>query len=331
MKAAVKVGRGLGGIAIRAVPRPSAGVGQAVVRVIASGICGTDLHVARDEYAYEAPVVMGHEVTGIVEEVGEGTDPSWIGTRVALETYFSACEGCAMCRDGRRNLCANRRSIGSFEDGGFASHVVVPAMNLHALPDWLGELDGALTEPLACIAHCLMSPPVIQAGDHVLITGPGAMGQLAAQVAKAHGGNVTLLGLPRDSGRLAVASSLGISTTTALPHGTGFDVALEASGTQAGMQTALKAARRGGHYVQIGIAGRPTTVDFDQVLYKELTISSGFASTPTSWRDAIALLEQKRVNLAPLVTTAVSLDDFPSALSAVQRGEGIKTVVVPKA
>lgn len=317
------------GVVVQEVPVPETPPGCAKVQVIATGICGTDVHVAHDEYDHEAPVVMGHEILGRVIEVGASEDEGWLGKRVACETYFSACERCGMCRSGRRNLCTSRRSLGSFENGGFADYVVMPVMNLHALPEWLGEYDGALSEPLACVTQCLMDPPLINAGDSVLVTGPGAMGQLAAQVAKAQGGEVFLTGLPKDAERLAVAERLGIQVTTASIEDASFDVVIECSGSAAGAAAALRAARRGGRYIQIGIFGRDVSIPFDQVLYKELQVSSGFASTPTSWRRAIELIHQRRVTLGPLVSGQVRLSQFASALAAAEQGDGLKTVLVP--
>lgn len=329
MPAVIKRGPGVEGIEIGEVDVPLAGPGQAVVDVLATGICGTDVHVAHDEYAHERPVVMGHEVLGIVSSVGSDEDAAWLGAKVAVETYFSACETCEMCRAGRRNLCRDRRSIGSFRNGGFAGRLLLPVVNLHRLPPTPGDLDGVLSEPLACVTHCLLDPPVVQPGDRVLVTGPGAMGQLAAQVARASGGVVTLAGLPADAARLAVAADLGIGTTTEAPEEDAFDVVIECSGSAPGAANALRAARRGGRYVQVGIFGRDVTVPLDVVLYKELTITSGFASTPTSWRAAMRLIEAGDVVLTPLITKQVGLDDFFDALAAAERGEGLKTVVVP--
>lgn len=329
MKAVVKAGPGPDAVVLQEIPEPVAAPGYARVRVIATGICGTDIHVAHDEYPCEPPVVMGHEILGVVDSVGDVTDSALIGARVACETYYSTCEKCDWCRAGRRNLCPNRRSLGSFRNGGFARFAVMPVINLHVLPDDLGELDGVLSEPLACVTQCLLDPPIVNAGDRVLVTGPGAMGQLAAQVARAQGGTVVLAGLEKDAGRLAVAASLGISTTTSTPEADSYDVVIECSGSSPGAATALYAARRGASYVQVGIFGRDVTVPLDLVLYKELSMTSGFASTPVSWRKAMALIEQRLVILGPLVTRAVLIDEFREAFDAAAAGEGIKTVIIP--
>lgn len=329
MAAVIKHGPGVEGIEIGRAAMPTATPGHAVVDVLATGICGTDVHIAHDEYGYAAPIIMGHEILGIVSAVGSDDDAAWLGVRVAVETYFSACEVCDMCRSGRRNLCTDRRSIGSFRNGGFAEKLLVPVINLHRMPDTPGDLDGVLSEPLACVAQCLLDPPVVQPGDQVLVTGPGAMGQLAAQVAKASGGVVTLAGLPADAERLAVAAALGIGTMTATPQQDAFDVVIECSGSAPGAADALRAARRGARYVQVGIFGRDVSLPFDLVLYKELTVTSGFASTPASWRAAMRLIEAGDVVLTPLITNRVPLHAFFDALDAAARGEGLKTVIVP--
>lgn len=329
MTAVVKAGDGVDGIRLERVVVPVAGQGEAVIDVVATGICGTDVHIAHDEYAHERPVVMGHEVLGIVTSVGSAEDADWKGVTVAVETYFSACESCDLCRAGRRNLCRDRRSIGSFRDGGFASRLLVPVRNLHRMPPTPGELDGVLSEPLACVTHCLLDPPLVQPGHRVLVTGPGAMGQLAAQVSRACGGIVTLAGLPADAARLRVATDLGIGTTTERPDEDAFDVVIECSGSAQGAATALRSARRGARYIQVGIFGRDVAVPLDEVLYKELTVSSGFASTPSSWRAAMRLIEAGDVVLTPLITRRVPLAGFFDALDAATRGEGLKTVVLP--
>jgi L-iditol 2-dehydrogenase len=329
MLAVLKSGPGLDGVSLRRVPVRAVPPGFARVRVTACGICGTDLHIARDEYAHEAPVVIGHEILGEVVETGSTQDVAWIGQRVACETYFSACEHCRSCRAGRRNLCRDRRSLGSFEDGGLAESLVVPVINLHRLPATLTDYDGVLTEPLACVAQCLLRPSLVSPGEDVLVLGPGTIGQLSAQVARAQGGRVTLAGLNQDVGRLGVAANLGFTTTTDRVDDETFDVVIECSGAAPAVAAGFAAVRRGGRYVQIGIFGREVTVPMDQVLYKEMTLSSGFASTASSWRDAVRLIEQERVQLKPLITRVVPLEQFSAAFDSARRGDGIKTVVVP--
>ena len=328
MQAVVKTGPGES-LEIGPVPRPSPSPQTVEVQVSATGICGTDVHILKDEYAHETPVILGHEITGRVTRAGSEQDGEWVGRRVACETYFTTCEHCLNCRRGRRNLCRRRRSIGSFAHGGFADFVEVPTRNLHEIPEWLDDVEGALMEPLACVAQCLMDPAVVQPGDAVLVTGPGTMGVLAGQVARAAGGNVTVVGLEADAPRLQIAEVLGLQTTTAGIEESSHDVVVECSGKAGGAAAALRAASRGGRYVQVGIFGEDVSLPADQILYKELLVSSGFASTAASWRRALRLVLDRQVTLAPLVSRRVPLEEFLSAVRAAERGEGMKTVVVP--
>jgi L-iditol 2-dehydrogenase len=317
-------------VALAERPEPAAAPGHVVLEVVGAGICGTDLHIFDGEYETAVPVTIGHEVSGGVVEVGEGVDDDWLGARVVSETYFSSCGRCAHCRAGRINLCPERQSIGTHVDGAFAPRLHVPVDNLHRIPDSLDGHVAALAEPLACVCHSLLEPGVVRDGDAVLVTGPGTVGLLAAQVARAEGGRVHVRGLPQDSRRLEAARALGFETSTTEEAAVEADVVVECSGSQAAMAFCLAAARRGGRYVQIGLAGRPVTVPLDLVCFHELTITSGFASTPTSWATALELVEQHRVVLEPLLTEVVPLSDWERAFASARAGEGIKYVLDPR-
>ena len=329
-----KLAPGPGNVGLReqAVRRP--GLGEVLLEVISAGICGTDLHIADGEFPARPPVTMGHEVTGEVALLGEGVDGAWLDRRVACETYFAFCEQCAFCRAGSPNLCAERRSIGSAVDGGFARWLTLPVRNLHELPPHVGRYAGALVEPLACVTNCLFDPSVVVAGDDVLVIGPGAMGVLTAQAARAAGGTVTLVGLERDRARLATAASLGLQTVVLdagdLPDVPPPTVVCECSGAAAGAALGLRAVRKGGRYVQVGIFGRPVTIPFDTVLYKEIVVTSGFASTPRSWQRAMSLLRRRLVKLDPLVTDVVALSEWGPAFAATRAAEGLKFVIDPR-
>ncbi len=305
---------------------------EVTLEVLAAGICGTDLHIADDEFPSEPPVTMGHEVTGEVVVLGADVESRWLGARVACETYDTSCQRCDYCRSGRPNLCDERRSIGSRVDGGFARWLTVPVRNLWHLPDHVGRYAGALAEPLACVARCLFDPAVVNAGDAVLVVGPGTVGLLAAQAARAAGGVVTVAGLPEDQARLEVADSLGLQTVVAAARGElgVFDVVAEASGHPSGAATAFGAVGKGGHYVQIGIFGKPVDIPLDVVLYREVTVTSGNASTPSSWRRAMQLLDARLVELDPLVSDVVPLAEWERAFTATRRREGLKIVLDPR-
>jgi L-iditol 2-dehydrogenase len=334
MTGLLKMAPGAENVRLGTVPRPLAGNGQVVVEVYATGICGTDLHIQADEFPSRPPVVMGHEVTGVVVEASAGAE-GHLGTRVALETYFYTCDTCDACRAGRRNLCLERRSIGSAEHGGFASHVLVPARNLHEVHPSVSEPAGALYEPLSCVTQSLCDPAVASPGDRALVVGPGAMGNLSAQVLRAQGASVTVSGTPADQARLDLAVALGFDAVLAedlegaTPDG-GFELVVDASGNERGIDAGLRAVRRGGHYVQVGLAGRPITFDIDLICLRELRVTSGFASTPRSWRRAERLVADGHVALDPLISDVLPLSAWQVAFERTRRADGLKLVLDPR-
>jgi len=334
MLGVAKLAPGLGHIDL--VQREPADVPAGCVRlaVRAAGICGTDLHIEAGEYPSVPPVTMGHEVCGTVVETGSGVDAAWDGARVVSETYFSTCGRCRHCRAGRPNLCPDRRSIGTHVDGAFAESVVVPAHGLHRVPEALADAAAALCEPLACVCQSLLDPPAIVPGDRVLVVGPGAIGLLAAQVAAAGGAEVEVRGTAQDGPRLSLARDLGCATSVAGVdglHDEAYDVTVDCSGAGPGIADALRAARRGGRHVQIGLGGKDLTVPFDLICFKELVVTAGFASTPTSWRRALALLGRGVIDLPRLVTEVVALRDFRHAFDDTRAGAGVKYVLDPQA
>jgi L-iditol 2-dehydrogenase len=135
MQAIMKIAPGPGNVVVRDIPEPVAGLGQVKLRVRAAGLCGTDIHIDKGEFRSWPPVVLGHEVAGEIAELGEGVTGLSLGQRVTTETYFSTCGACRYCRGGHANLCLSRRSIGSAVNGGFTDYVVVPAANIHPLPE----------------------------------------------------------------------------------------------------------------------------------------------------------------------------------------------------
>ena len=325
-----KLAAGEGNVELAERPERPPGPGEVALDVHAAGVCGTDLHIWLGEYDSVPPVTMGHEVCGTVAELGEGVDAEWSGARVAVETFFSTCGRCAHCRAGHLSVCEQRRSIGTHVDGGFAPRLVLPARNLHPVPDRLPDAAAALSEPLACVCNSLLDPARIRHTDEVLVIGPGAIGLIAAQVAAAcNARRVTVRGTERDGARLALAGQLGFETSVGgtPPEA---DVVVECSGAGPGIADALRAARRRGRIVQMGLRGADVTIPYDLICFHELTVTAGFASNPHSWRRAMTLLQAGAVRLQPLVTEVVPLRDWRRAFEASRAGEGVKYVLDPR-
>lgn len=338
MKALVKTRSDAPDVDLRVMPvKALPALGHARVEVAAAGICGTDLHIIAGEYSSRPPVTLGHEVSGTVTEVSADVDPAWLGAHVALETFFSTCSTCKFCRAGRPNLCDNRVSIGSGADGGFADSIIVPAYCLHRLPEGLDLIAAALAEPLACVCHSLFDPtPAVLAGDRAVVLGPGAVGLLAAQVARAAGAHVTIVGTERDHARLAVAQRLGLETielshTSSLDSVKNADVVIECSGSTVAMRSGFDLLAKRGRFVQVGQTDQLVSIPLANVSYKELSITGGFASTPSSWRRAMNLLERRLVSLPPLVDSLYGLEEWEAAFEALRTSAGVKTMFVPDA
>ena len=341
MQSVTKLARGEGNVGLRETDEPQPGPGQVLIAVRAAGICGTDLHIYHDEYPTQPPVTLGHELAGDVAAIGEGVTRVAPGDRITTETYFHLCGTCRFCRSGKPNLCPERRSIGSGVDGGFARYVVVPERNVHRLPDGLAFSEAALTEPLACVVHGALELPKVTAGDVAVVSGPGAIGLLTLQVARASGAAVIVLGTAVDHRRLELACELGATaaidittedasaTVQGLTGGWGADIVFECSGAGPAALGLLQHVRRGGQYAQIGLFGKPVAWDLDQVCMKELSVTGSNATVPSAWRTALRLLGEGQVRTAPLITGAYPLAGWADAFSTFEKREGVKLLLDP--
>lgn len=342
MKAVMKVASGVGNIELRDIEEPQPASGQVKIEVKAAGICGTDIHIYRDEFRSRPPVTLGHEVAGVIVAVGENISSDLLGKRVTTETYYETCAECMYCRRGQANLCLNRLSIGSGVNGGFTRYLVVPAGNVHELPATVDFHAGALTEPLACVVHGVLNNATIVPGDVAMIAGPGAIGLLTLQVVKAAGATAIVLGTDADSARLDLARTLGADDTLNVQsddvaahvaditqEGLGADVVFECSGAGAAAQQLLQLVRRRGRYVQIGLFGKSVAWDLDQLCYKELIATGSNASVPSAWDKALKLLASGAVKTAPLITHIYDVTRWQDAFDMFEAKTGVKTLLTP--
>ncbi|MEZ4865373.1 MAG: zinc-binding dehydrogenase [Caldilineaceae bacterium] len=340
MQGVAKLAPGEGNVGLLDVPLPEIRPGHVIIEVKAAGVCGTDIHIYHGEYASNPPVIMGHEVAGVVAEVGAGVTNCRTGDRVTCETYFSVCGQCDYCRSGWPNLCLQRKSIGSGVHGGFTQYVLVPDHNIHHLPASVDLIAGALSEPLTCCVHALERTHV-DPGETVVVSGPGAIGLLMTQVVKAAGARTVVLGTNADQHRLDLAKSLGadltINVQTAaadqivaeLTDGRGADVVFECAGAGASARSCLNLVRRRGRYGQVGLFGRSIELDLDLVCYKELEVHGSFAHLPSAWRKALNLLASGQVQTRPLVSAILPITEWQAAFDAFERREGLKLVLTP--
>lgn len=342
MKALVKTKLGPDCMRYMDVPEPVPGDNEIKVKVYACGICGTDIHLMHDTYPSKPPIITGHEFSGVVAEVGRNVTDFKVGDRIVTLTAIETCEECEWCRQGLRMLCPERKSVGSGIDGGFAEYVILPAKHAFHLPDGVSLKTAALCEPLACVVRSVCERTTVHAGDYVLVSGAGVMAQLTAQVAHANGGVVIMTGLASDTERFAMAKRLGgvketvrvdedgaLEKILALTGGMGSHVAYECAGVASSADFCLKALRKTGTYAQVAIPGKPIPVDMDLALYKEIVLTNSYASERTSWLTALSLLENHLIQIDPLASTTLPLEQWEEGFRQTIAKTGFKVLLMP--
>ncbi|MGI5442331.1 L-idonate 5-dehydrogenase [Streptomyces shenzhenensis] len=256
---------GRGDLRVEELPVPEPGRGQALVAVRYGGVCGSDLHYWRHggvgDFRLREPMVLGHEVVGTVVGYGAGASGPAVGTAVAVHPA-TPCGACPECAAGRRTVCRDTRYLGSAArfphvQGGFAARVAVPAGQLRALPAGLEPRRAALAEPLSVALHAVRRAGPV-AGRQVLVTGAGPIGCLVVAAVRAAGAaRVTVTDLLPEALRYAAVAGADTVVRADDPDDTGWpaevDVAVEASGVAAGLDTCLRLVRRGGVVVQLGM------------------------------------------------------------------------------
>lgn len=343
MKALVKKEKGFGNMELVEIDEPVINDDQVKIKIEYSGICGSDIHSYKGEYNnIKPPVVLGHEFSGIVTEIGANVTGIKVGDRVTSETTFEICGTCDYCKSGDYNLCPNRKGLGTQANGSFAEYVVARKESVHVLPENVDLLSAALTEPLACCTHPALEKTSIEIGEHVLIFGPGPIGLLLAQVVKAKGAYTILAGMNKDKERLKLAKELGIDRTIniqeedigeiikGLTKGYGVDKVFDCSGSIHATNSGLSLLRKKGTLVQVGIFAKSLNeLDEEKVIQKELIYIGSRSQKPSSWDLALYLMDTGKVNTKKLVSKIYSLDEWQKAFDKVMSGEEIKVVLKP--
>lgn len=329
---------GPGRCSVQDVEPPAAAAGQVVVDVERAGVCGTDVefyagtmsYLRTGEAAY--PVRIGHEWCGTVSAAGPGVDQAWLGRRVTGDTMLG-CGRCARCRGGRQHVCADRFEIGVRRGwpGALAEQVAVPVTALHTLPGQVDATLGALVEPAGSALRAVQAASLAP-GDRVLVLGPGTIGLLAAQFARAAGAEVHLLGLTDAS--LGFARGLGFGSAWRageLPPGT-FDAVIDASTGPDLPALALEVAEPGKRIVYIGIASTPSLIDTRALVLKDVT-AVGILSASPGLAETIRLFAAGAVDPRPLVAATVPLEQAGQVLAGIRppgAGGGPKIHVDPR-
>jgi len=343
MKAVVKYAHGRGNVELRDVPEPSPRHDEVMIEVKAAGICGSDLHIFDEdiELPIKPPVIMGHEFSGVITEIGSSVTKWKPGDRVTSETSAYVCGECIPCKTGNYNVCAEKRLIGYWFNGAFTKYCVVPSRLVHKLPDNVSFLSGALCEPLACCVNGVIEKTRIKPGDFVVIAGPGPIGLLSLQIAKSQGASVVLCGKSPDEKRLKIGEDLGADLTinvdeedpwrvvSKITNRAGADVFIECSGSPDAVRMGFQIVRRGGQYTQIGLPSKPFNLNFALVAYKELIVRGSLGQRWTSWKIGLKMLSEGLIKTEPLISDVLPLSQWEIGFRKVRTKEGIKVILKP--
>lgn len=327
------------GIWMTEVPVPEVGHNDLLIKIHKTAICGTDLHIYKwDEWSQNTipvPMVVGHEYAGEVVAIGQEVRGFNIGDRVSGEGHIT-CGHCRNCRAGRRHLCRNTTGVGVNRPGCFAEYLVIPAYNAFKLPDDISDDLASIFDPFGNAVHTALSFDLV--GEDVLITGAGPIGIMAAAVAR-HCGARHVVITDVNPYRLNLAEQMGATRAVnvseqslddvmaELGMSEGFDVGLEMSGVPAAFSDLLAKMNHGGKVALLGIPPSEMPIDWNQVIFKGLTIKGIYGREMFETWYKMASLVQSGLDLSPMLTHHYSVDDFQQGFDAMLSGQCGKVIL----
>jgi L-iditol 2-dehydrogenase len=344
MKAVVKYGKGKGMVEIREVPEPKMKDDDVLIEVKAVSVCGSDLHIYHDSHPYWPPVVLGHEFSGVIAGMGKEVKGWKVGDRIVSETRTGSCGVCYTCQSGFPQVCEQKRAYGIGINGAFAKYVAGPARLLHHLPETIPFEVGAVIEPTAICVTSLLERSQLQAGESVLITGPGPIGLISLAIAKAAGVKmVGITGRSSDEGiRFEKARELGADFTInvdkedpvqkvlKMTDGLGVDILIETSGGGRPIYQAFEIVRRLGRICAIGISGKEEVpIPYDRGIFKALRYDFCFSSSWTAWERVIGLISKGLLLAEKLITHKLPLEKWEEAFHLLENLQAAKVVLIP--
>lgn len=305
-------------------PEPLLHPGEVLLKPLAVGVCGSDIHVFEGHHPFVSyPVFPGHEVAARVIEVGSGVDASWQGALVALEPSIT-CGRCEQCRSGRYNICEKLQVMGFQAPGAMAELFVSPTQNLHLLPEGFDAELGAMIEPLAVAVHAVVLTQV--QGKKVAVLGAGTIGLLVAQVARAYGAaSVEVVDLLEP--RRRVAEHLGLQAKT--PDPAKYDVIFECVGSEKALEAAIQGIRKGGVIIVVGVYGQPTTISAGLIQDWEIGLKGSLMYTFHDYQEAIRLFASGQAQGKALITHRFALPEVQQAFhAALEREKALKVMLL---
>ncbi len=329
------------GLSIEEVPTPSPGPGEALVRVAGCGMCHTDLHYLDHGVPTfkPPPIILGHEAAGTVAAVGEGVIDWSEGDRVLIPAVLS-CGRCRFCRMGRENLCERLEMLGNHIDGAYAECVAVTASELVAVPEEIPlEKASVIADAVSTPYHAVKHRGRVRTGDTVAVVGCGGVGLNIVQCAAVAGGRVIAIDLNEE--RLEIARTLGAEETINPERverldkhvrkltGGGVDVAFEAIGQPKTIEMAFSLLRKGARLCVIGFSHEPATIPVGKLMFFELELVGSLGCGGGDYPEIVELVRQGKLQLDPVVSGTIPLEEIEEGFDRLRRGEGVRWVVTP--
>jgi alcohol dehydrogenase/L-iditol 2-dehydrogenase len=327
-----------GSVEIREIPVPEIGEEDILLEVENVGVCGSDLHQWTSDHSWPVnyPVVLGHEFGGKIAALGDRVTGWKVGDRVVSETAAVIDPQNPMSKTGLYNLDPTRKGFGYGVNGAMTRFVRVPARCLHRVPEGLSFEEACLTEPCSVAYNAVAVNSHIKPGDRVIVIGPGTIGILCAAVAKICGGDVAILGLEKDRGRLEIARSYGVtplineaSDWARKADGLGADLIIDAAGHSSTLKIAMDLVRPNGQITKVGWGPTPCNFSLDPLVQKNVRLQGSFSHNWPIWEKVIGLLASGALNVKPIIGGVWPITEWHTAFEKMHSGEVVKSVLKP--
>ena len=340
MKAVVFHGKDVG-LKIEDIPVPRIGDDGILVKVAACGVCHTDLHYIEHGVPTfkKPPIVLGHEASGIVEEVGANVTHVKKGQRVLIPAVLT-CGRCAACRQGRENICSNMQMVGNHFDGAYAEYVAVPAKDVLGLPESVPlEEASIIADAISTPYHAVKNRAQVKPGDWVVVFGCGGVGINAVQMAAAAGGYVIAVDI--NDRKLKWASEFGAARTINATQvdrvskeikkltGGGADIAMEVIGNPRTIEEAFEGVRAGGRLCVVGYTNEAISIVAGKIMFKELEVVGSLGCRPVDYVPLIRMVEQGKIDVKRQVTHRFPLEEIDKAFKVMKEGLSLRSIVIP--
>ncbi len=340
MKAAVFHGSEIG-LKIEDIPVPQCGPDQILVKVAACGACHTDLHYIEHGTPTfkKPPLVLGHEASGIIEEIGVGVDGWECGDRVLIPAVLT-CGKCKFCRMGKENICSDMKMLGNHFDGAYAEYVAVCAKDVLRLPDSIPLKEASIiADALSTPYHAVKNRAQVRPGDTVVIFGCGGVGLNAVQLSSLIGAYVIAVDISdrklqwaKEFGAAATINANEVDSvrkTVKKMTGGGADIAMEVIGNPRTIEEAFECIRIGGRLCVVGFTGEKMSIVAGKIMFKELEIVGSLGCPPGEYVPLIRMVEMGKIDISRIVTHRFALDDIEKAFDVMKQGESIRSIVIP--